>query len=114
MGTIHQPLEELAIKVEEWEKRVEPFTTPKQGESLNFANAMQTLAETRKMIGDLKRHVVTAQKVIEDVRIPTSLQRFDKAFKYAQSFANTRWLVIEVAFPIVLGSFAFYRLCIAG
>lgn len=114
MGTIHQPLEELAIKVEEWEKKVEPFTTPKQGESLNFANAMHTLADTRKMIEDLKRHVVTAQKVIEDVRIPTSLQRFDKAFKYAQSFANTRWLVIEVAFPLVLGGFAFYRLCIAG
>lgn len=110
IGNLQAPLDELDVKIKEWEGKLEALKGEHPGNGLNYANAMGNLAQTSKQIADLKRHVETAAKTIESVRIPASLARFDDFFRLARTTANMRWFLLEISMPLIVGLVAFYLL----
>lgn len=48
--------------------------------------------------------------ILQDAKILTLLEQFDKSFKHMQSSQNLRWILIELALPIFLGISGCYLL----
>ncbi|MET3442608.1 hypothetical protein ABIC94_003395 [Variovorax paradoxus] len=76
----------------------------------DFQSGLEPGAPIRSILDGLKSDMQTlthevglAKGVVNSVRIPVSLQRFENAFQLFLRSQNLRWLVVEAGFPLLLG-----------
>lgn len=108
IGNMQSTADDLLAKIKEWEERVVSFR--QRGDSLNLANAMNSLTQTRSEITRLKSQIETTEKTLTSLRIPCSLGRFDRWYEWFLRSQNLRWMFIDILSPIGIGGFAVYLL----
>lgn len=68
---------------------------------------IQTL---NKNVQNLKGSFDKYHSTLSDIRIPASLERFDKWFRYMKTSQSLRWIIIELLMPILIGISALWIL----
>lgn len=103
ISSLQEPLNNIQIKLKKWEDTV---TASLEGKDPNVVNACMSINKVGEDINKLKASVEQIGKSFESPRIPASLKRFDGHFQFFLRSQNLRWLIIELGFPLVLGSYA--------
>ena len=75
-----------------------------------LVNWQTNFMATRQQLSEVTESLKNTIKVLNDERIPISLQRFDTAFRVLLTSQNARWLLFEWLLPLVLGLAAAIRL----
>lgn len=107
ISSLTEPLETTKQKLAEWEKRVEESIL---NNNPNLMSVVQSFREVQTNINDVKKKIENVEKTLTAVRIPASLERFDNRFKLMLRSQNIRWLVLELALPLLLGCWAVWLL----
>ena len=79
-------------------------------DATNIVNACNILTTAQAALGQLTNSINATSKVIENYRIPVSLERFDKWFECFLNSQNIRWILIEFLLPITIALYAIWRL----
>lgn len=103
IASLTEPLEKTEEKLSRWEKRVEEAILKNDP---NLMTIVQSFRDIRTNIEDVKRKIENVEKTLTATRIPSSLKRFDSRFKLMLRSQNIRWLILELAFPLLLGGWA--------
>lgn len=105
IGNIPARLEVWDSKMAESDKALRTLIAePHKFENLN--NALQLLSETVNSSTEINRSVQRARETLEALRIPSSLERFDKWFCWFLRIENFRWLLVDSLFPLLLAGYA--------
>ena len=107
ISSLTEPLEAMEQKLAEWEKRVEEAVLKNDP---NLMTVVQSFRDIQTNINDVKMKIESVEKILTATRIPASLERFDSRFKLMLRSQNTRWLLLELAFPVLLGCWAVWLL----
>ncbi len=107
IASLTEPLETIKKKLAAWEKRVEEAILKNDP---NVMIVVSSFREIQKNIYELKKKIENVEKTLTATRIPASLECFDGRFKLMLRSQNIRWLVLELAFPVLLGCWAVWLL----
>lgn len=107
IASLTEPLENTEQKLADWEKRVEEEILK---DNPNLVTVVQSFREIQTNINDVKKKIENVEKTLTATRIPASLERFDNRFKLMLRSQNIRWLVLELAFPLILGCWSSWLL----
>lgn len=69
-------------------------------EPLNVANATAPLNQITHSAQQLRHAIEQTAKTLGSLRIPASLERFDRAYLHFLKVQNVRWLVLDVLLPL--------------
>jgi hypothetical protein len=104
ISSLQKPLQNIETKLNEWEKKVE---TEKRG-SPNELSVLTSISAVKSEIMAFTRTLDKVNSTISSLRIPVSLERFDKSFHFFIKSQGIRWIIIEILFPILLALFAMF------
>jgi hypothetical protein len=107
ISSLTEPLETTEEKLAMWEKRVEEGILKNDP---NLRTVVQSFQDIRTNIDDVKRKIENVEETLSATRIPASLERFDGRFRLMLRSQNIHWLVLELAFPLLLGCWAVWLL----
>src|SRR5450759_3925079 len=82
----------------------------RSGEPLNVANATSPLNNVMNAAIQLKQSIEATSKILESLRIPASLNRFEKAYRHFLESQNIRWLLVDVLLPLGVAAYALFSL----
>lgn len=105
IGNIPARLEMWESKMAESDQALRKLLA-EPGKHDNLTTALQLLSQATNTGSDIKRSVDRVRETLEAIRIPVSLERFDKWFSYFVRIENFRWLVIDALFPLLLAGYA--------
>ena len=107
-----KPVEEALTRFQVALERMhaESTTLPAHGSISPASPFASILAALKSDMLTLGQQLDLARVTMESKRIPISLERFDGAFGLFLRSQNLRWLVIEVGFPLLLGSCSIFLL----
>jgi hypothetical protein len=80
------------------------------GNAINVANATMPLGEIRSTVQQARQSIDQTVKTLSSLRIPASLDRFDRAYVHFLKVQNVRWLLLDVLLPLGVGTVALYFL----
>ncbi len=106
IGTLGVKAAAIDKELSEWETRLRAQACDLHANCLNIANAAQSISGVRERIAELTRAVEHTSKTLAALRIPVSLERFDRWFKLLLRSQNIRWVLIEFLLPVALGGAA--------
>jgi hypothetical protein len=78
---------------------------------MNIVNACRPIGEAREQMMTLHRSIAETQKALSAIRVPASLERFDKWFELFLRSQNLRWLVVDFLVPVFVAGYAIVLLC---
>jgi uncharacterized protein YaaQ len=79
-------------------------------EPLNVANATAPLREITNSAQQLRQAIEQTAKTLSSLRIPASLERFERAYVHFLKAQNVRWLVLDVLLPLIVAGVALWYL----
>jgi hypothetical protein len=80
------------------------------GEPINVANATAPLNNIMTAANQLKQSIEATAIVLASLRIPASLDRFEKTYRHFLESQNIRWLLVDALLPIGVAAYALYTL----
>ncbi|WP_394135927.1 hypothetical protein [Aliivibrio fischeri] len=85
---------------------VENLCQELKSESVNSSK----IAEILRKLNDIENTSNALKQHLENIRISASLHRFDNWFHFLVRSQGARWLLLDVFFPIIMGSASLYFL----
>jgi hypothetical protein len=110
IGNLSTIAQTLDGKMSEWETRVREKVCDSHQNCMNVRSGAQSIVEVRGVVHEMTRAVEETTKTLSSLRIPTSLDRFDRCFLLALRSQSLRWIVIDFLLPITLGCLALFLL----
>lgn len=98
-------MEKQHVNVQKLIDELEAFKLKYQEGSITDGKA-PSLNELSKNLSDLKKSYSEYTETVSDIRIPASLERFDKRFHYFNNSQSWRWLGLELMLPVGVGIIA--------
>lgn len=100
IGSIQEPVEKLGAVTSSLKAQIE---SPEFSETPNYSSFVSSTIELTANINKLDRSIDNSVKTLTALRIPASLERFDRWFWQFQRSQILRLLILELGFPILLG-----------
>jgi len=97
-------------EMNEWETRLRAQVCNVHANCLNISNAAQSVSGVRERIVELTGAIEHTSKTVAALRIPVSLERFDRWFKLLLKSQNLRWFLIEFLLLLALSTAALVAL----
>jgi hypothetical protein len=69
-------------------------------------NATAPLNNIMTAATQLKQSIEATAKTLESLRIPASLDRFEKAYRHFLESQNVRWLLVDALLPLGVAAYA--------
>jgi hypothetical protein len=108
LGHLTERVESLRSMFAEQESAIREAC--KTGEPLNVCNATAPLNNIMNAASQLKQSIEATAKTLESLRIPASLDRFEKAYRHFLDSQNIRWLLVDALLPLGVAGFALFLL----
>lgn len=108
IGNITERVESLRIIFAEQEAAIRDAC--KTGDPLNVTNATIPLNNIVTAANQLKQSIQATAKTLESLRIPASLERFEKTYRHFLQSQNVRWLLVDALLPLGVAIYALYAL----
>lgn len=103
ISSMREELDDVGKVLINWEKTVRASL---EGKDPNVVRACSSISEVSEKLNKLNSSIDNIGNLIGSERIPVSLKRFDRNFHIFLRSQNLRWLVVELAFPLLLGIYA--------
>lgn len=78
--------------------------------AINVASATMPLGDIRSAAQQLRQQIQQTEKTLSSLRIPASLDRFERAYAHFLKSQNIRWLVLDVLLPLIVAVAALFVL----